>query len=69
MHDVTRESIAPLTDHFTDDFVSENFARICMTLWRCNDVRKFDADAIFFRNQVLEKGYLMFKRRLQRALF
>ena len=49
MHDVTRESVVAVTDHFTDAFVRENVARVYMTLWRRNDVRKFDADAILFR--------------------
>ena len=49
MHDVTRESVVAVTDHFADPFVRENVARVYMTLWRRNDVRKFDADAILFR--------------------
>ena len=49
MHDVTLESVAAVTDHFADAFVRENVARVYMTLWRRNDVRKFDADAILFR--------------------
>ena len=49
MHDVTRESVVDVTDHFADAFVRENVARVYMTLWRRNDVRKFDADAILFR--------------------
>ena len=48
MHDVTRESVAAVTDHFADAFVRENVARVYMTLWRRNDVRKFAADAILF---------------------
>ena len=48
MHDVTRESVAAVTDHFADAFVRENVARVYMTLWRRNAVRKFDADAILF---------------------
>ena len=52
LHDVTRESVAALTDHFADAFVRENVARASMALWRPYDVRKFDADAIFFRNPV-----------------
>ena len=47
--DVTRESMVAVTDHFTDAFVPENVAHVYMTLWRRNDVRKFDADAILFR--------------------
>ena len=48
MHDVTLESVAAVTDHFADAFVRENVARVYMRLWRRNDVRKFDADAILF---------------------
>ena len=48
MHDVTLESVAAVTDHFVDAFVRENVARIYMTLWRCKDVRKFDAGAFLF---------------------
>ena len=37
-----------------------------MTLWRHNDVRKFDADAILFREvQYKKRDILMFKRRFQ----
>ena len=32
MHDLTRESIAAVTDHFADAFVRENVARVYMTL-------------------------------------
>ena len=48
MLDVTMESDAAVTDHFADAFVRETVARVYMTLWRRNDVRKFDADAILF---------------------
>ena len=48
MHDVTLEIVAAVTGHFADAFVSENVARVYMTLWGRNDVRKFDADAILF---------------------
>ena len=48
MHDVTRESVAAVTDDFADAFVRENVARVYMKLWRRNAVRKFDADAILF---------------------
>ena len=48
MHDVTLESVAAVTDHLADVFVSENVAGVYMTLWRRNDVRKFYADAILF---------------------
>ena len=39
------KSVAARTAHYVDIFVRENFARV-MTLWRRNDVRKFNADAI-----------------------
>ena len=48
MHDVTLECVAAVTDHFADAFVCEDIACVYMTLWRRNDVQKFDADAIFF---------------------
>ena len=48
MHDVTRESVVVVTEHFADAFVRENVARVYMTLWRSYDVRKLDADAILF---------------------
>ena len=47
MHDVTRESFVAVTDHFAGAFVLENVA--CMTLWRRNDVGKFDDEAILLR--------------------
>ena len=47
--DVTRESVVAVTYHFADAFVRENVARVYMTLWQRNDVRKFDADAILFK--------------------
>ena len=48
MHDVTLESVAAFTDHFVDAFARETLYEVYMTLWRRNDVRKFDADAILF---------------------
>ena len=48
MHDVTLEIVAAVTGHFADAFVRKNVPRVYMKLWRCNDVRKFDADAILF---------------------
>ena len=48
MHDVTLESVVAVTDHFAGAFTPKNVARVYMTLWRRNDVRKFDADAILF---------------------
>ena len=41
MHDVTQENVVAVTDHFADAIVRENVARVYMTLWRRNDVRKF----------------------------
>ena len=55
LHGVTLESVAAVTDHFADAFVSENVARVYMTLWRCNGVRKFDADAILFEKSSVRK--------------
>ena len=48
MYDVTLEIYAAVTDHLADAFVRENVAHVYMTLWRRNNVRKFDADAILF---------------------
>ena len=42
MHEVSRESFVAVTEHFADAFVSESVAHVYMTLWRRNDVRKFD---------------------------
>ena len=55
MHDVTLESVAAVTDRFADVFVRRNVACVYMTLWRRNDVRKFDADAILFREIKCQK--------------
>ena len=48
IHDVTRESVAAVTDHFANVFFRENVVPVFMTLWRRNDVWKLDADAILF---------------------
>ena len=48
MYDFIREIVAAVTDDFAYAFVLENVARVYMTLWRHNDVQKFDADAILF---------------------
>ena len=56
MHDVTLESVAAVTDHFSDAFVRENVARVYMTLWRRSDVPKFDADAILFEKSSVRNG-------------
>ena len=55
MHDVTPGSVAAVTDHFADEFLRENVARVYMTSWRRNDVRKFDADAICFEKSTVRK--------------
>ena len=68
LHDVTWESVAALTDHFTNAFVGENVARLCDVV-ACYDIQKFDADAISFR-QILckKKDILMLKRHFQSGL-
>ena len=70
MHCVTLESVAAVTEHFADAFVRENVARVYMTFLRRNDVRKFDTDAILFREIKCKKMdiFKMFKRRFQRGL-
>ena len=55
LHGVTLESVSAVTDHFADAFVSENVARVYMTLWRCNGVRKFDADTTLFEKSSVRK--------------
>ena len=42
------ESVADQTDHFANAFVRK-MLRTVVTLWRRNNVRKFTADAILFR--------------------
>ena len=56
MHDVTLKSVAAVTDHFAYAVFRENVARGYMTLWRRNDVRKFDADAILFEKSSVRNG-------------
>ena len=69
MHEVTLESVAAMTDHFADAFVCENVAHVYMTLWRHNEVWKFDADAnFFFEKSRVRKCIFMFKRRFQQSL-
>ena len=58
MHDVTLEKVATVTDYFANAFARENVAREYMTLWRRNDLRKFDADAILFEKSSVRKGIL-----------
>ena len=68
LHDVTRESVAALTDHFAD-FLFAKTLRASMTLWRRYDVRKFDTDAILFREILCKKSdIVMFKRRFRCGL-
>ena len=55
MHDVTLEFVVAVTDHIAKAFVRENVVGVYMTLWRRNDVRKFDADAILFRKVKCKK--------------
>ena len=62
LHDVTQESVAALTDHFTNVFVRKNVARVY-------DDRKFEADAILFREIQCKKwDILMFRPRFQYSL-
>ena len=56
MHDVTRESVAAVTGHFADAFVRENVARVYMTLWRRNDVRKLTLTPFCFEKSSVRKG-------------
>ena len=56
MHDVTLECVAAVTDHFADAFVSENVARIYMTLWRHNDVQKLTLTPFCFEKSSVRKG-------------
>ena len=49
MPDVTLESVAAVTDHLANAFVRKNIASLYTALLRRNYVRKFDADAILFR--------------------
>ena len=52
LYDVTLECVAAVTDHFADAFVRENVARVYMTLWRRNDVRRLTLTPFCFENQV-----------------
>ena len=61
MHDFTLEFVVAVTDHFADAFVCENVARVYMTLWGRNDVRKLMLSPFCFEKSSYEKGYLMFK--------
>ena len=64
LHDVTRESAATKTDHFSDAFVHENVARVYDVVATLLDVQKYDADDMLFREiQCKKRDTLMFKRR------
>ena len=56
MHDVTHEFVAAMTDDIADAFVRENVARVCMTLWRRNDVRKLTLTPFCFIKLSVRKG-------------
>ena len=56
MHDVTLECVAAVTDHFADAFVRKNIARVYMTLWRRNDVRKLTLTPFCFEKSSVRKG-------------
>ena len=56
MLDVTRESVAAVTGHFADAFVYEYVARVHMTLWRRNDVRKLTLTPFCFEKSSVRKG-------------
>ena len=68
MHDVTLECVAAVTDHFADVFVRENVARVDMTLWRRNDVRKLTLTPFCFEKLSARKGivnvYATFSARI-----
>ena len=55
LHEVTRKSIAAVTDHFVELLFSKTLYA-SMKLWRHYDVRKFDADAILFRKNSVRNG-------------
>ena len=48
MHNVTRENVAALTDHFADALFAKTL-HASITLWRRIVIRKFDADAMLVR--------------------
>ena len=62
MHDVIWESVVAVccvvavTGHFADAFVRENVARVYMTLWRRNDVRKLTLTPFCFEISSVRKG-------------
>ena len=56
MPDVTQERVASVTDHYADAFIRENVARVYMTLWRRNDVRKLTLTPFCFEKSSVKKG-------------
>ena len=58
MHGVTLEYVAAVTDHFAEAFVCENFARVYMTLWRRNDVRKLTLTPFCFEKSSVRNSIL-----------
>ena len=56
MHGITLECVATVTDHFADAFVCVNVARVYMTLWQCNDVRKLTLTPFCFEKSSVRKG-------------
>ena len=56
MNDVKLECGAAVTDHFADAFVRENVARVYMTLWRRNDVRKLTLTPFCFEKSSVREG-------------
>ena len=55
MHDVILECVVAVTDHLADAFVRENIARVNMTLWRRNDVRKMTLTPFCFEKSSVRK--------------
>ena len=55
MHDVTLECVAAVNGHFADAFIRENVARVYMTLWRRNDVRKMTQTPFCFEKSSVRK--------------
>ena len=68
MHDVTLECVAAVTGHFADAFVRENVARVYMTLWRRNDVRKLTQTPFYFKKSSVRKGTFDVYATFQRCL-
>ena len=56
MYDVSLKCVAAVTDHFADAFVRENVARVYMTLWRRNNVRKLTLTPFCFEKSSVQKG-------------